>query len=312
MEWHHALQVRVRYLFRLGEKFVDSRAVLTAALISFSVCAFALDQEETFINLTPGQDMLDPANLAQLLRQGDVRAMNNVGLLWAKGYNGKQSYIEALNWWKEAAKRGYTVAMNNIGLMYAKGHGVEQDFKEAFAWWHQAAFLGNAWAMNNVGDLYENGHGVEQNLTMAMTWYQSAAEQGERMAMYNIGALYEAGKGVDRDYAAALTWFRKAAEKGDASAMHSIGAMYAEGRGVGADPVEAHAWYSVAGLRYPPEDAGEAKRNRHDLDELGARLDPEQLARAKDRAAALGALTRPAVPEPQKPLGPGEKATLLQ
>jgi len=88
--------------------------------------------------------------------------------------------------------------------------------------------------------------------------------------------------------------------------------MYAEGRGVGADPLEAHAWYSVAALRYPPEDADEAKRNRRDLDELGARLDPEQLARAKDRAAAIEALTRPAAHEPPKPLGPGEKATLLQ
>jgi len=293
----------------LQEVSLKLRSLIIAAFISLSCAAWAVEQEETFTNLTPGQGMLDPANLAQLLRQGDVRAMNNVGLLWAKGYNGKQSYIEALNWWKEAAKRGYTVAMNNIGLMYADGHGVEQDFKEAFKWWHQAAFLGNAWAMNNVGDLYENGLGVEQNLTMAMTWYQSAAEQGERMAMYNIGLLYEAGKGVDRDDTAALNWFRKAADKGDASAMHSIGAMYAEGRGVGADPVEAHAWYSVADLRYPPEDADEAKINRRDLDEIGARLDPEQLARAKDRAAAIEALTRPAAPEPPKPLGPGEKST---
>lgn len=285
------------------------RSLILAVFLSLSFAAWAVEQEETFTDLTPGQDMLDPANLAQLLRQGDVRAMNNVGLLWAKGYNGKQSYSEALNWWKEAAKRGYTVAMNNIGLMYANGHGVEQDFKEAFKWWHQAAFLGNAWAMNNVGDLYENGFGVERNLTMAMTWYQSAAEQGERMAMYNIGLLYEAGKGVDRDFAAALNWFRKAADKGDASAMHSIGAMYAEGRGVSADPVEAHAWYGVADMRYPPEDADEAKINRRDLDELGARLDAEQLARARNRAAAIEALTRPTAPEPPKPLGPGEKST---
>lgn len=293
----------------LQEVSLKLRSLILSAFLSLSCAAWAVEQEETFTDLTPGQDMLDPANLAQLLRQGDVRALNNVGLLWAKGYNGKQSYIDALNWWKEAAKRGYTVAMNNIGLMYANGHGVAQDFKEAFKWWHQAAFLGNAWAMNNVGDLYENGLGVEQNLMMAMTWYQSAAEQGERMAMYNIGLFYEAGKGVDRDYAAALNWFRKAADKGDASAVHSIGAMYAEGRGVGADLVEAHAWYRVADLRYPPEDAGEAKRNRRDLDELGARLDPEQLARAKDRAAAIEALTRPVAPEPLKPLGPGEKAT---
>ncbi|HKQ26176.1 MAG TPA: tetratricopeptide repeat protein [Burkholderiales bacterium] len=285
------------------------RSLVFAVLLSLSCTAWAVEQEETFTDLIPGRDMLDPANLAQLLRQGDVRAMNNVGLLWAKGYNGKQSYAEAFNWWKEAAMRGYPVAMNNIGLLYAKGNGVEQDYKKAFEWWHQAAFLGNAWAMNNVGDLYEKGLGVEQSLIMALTWYLSGAQQGDRMAMYNLGLLYEAGKGVDQDYAAALNWFRKAADKGDGSSMHRIGAMYAEGRGVIADPVEAHAWYSVADLRFPPEDADEAKQNRRDLDELGTRLDAEQLARAKERAAAIDALTRPAAPEPMKPLGPGRKST---
>lgn len=288
---------------------MNLRSLVLVALLSLSCAAWAVEQEETFTDLTPGQDMLDPANLAQLLRQGDVRAMNNVGLLWAKGYNGKQSYVEAFNWWKEAAMRGYPVAMNNIGLLYAKGNGVEQDYKKAFEWWHQAAFLGNAWAMNNVGDLYEKGLGVEQSLIMAVTWYLSGAQQGDRMAMYNLGLLYEAGKGVDRDYAAALNWFRKAADKGDGSSMHRIGAMYAEGRGVSADPVEAHAWYSVADLRFPPEDADEAKQNRRDLEELGARLDAEQLARARDRAAAIEVLTRPAAREPAKPLGPGRKST---
>jgi hypothetical protein len=144
---------------------------------------------------------------------------------------------------------------------------------------------------------------------MAMTWYQSAAAQGEPMAMYNIGVLYEAGAGVTRDDAEALDWFRKSAGRGYASAMHSIGKMYVEGRAVGADPVEALAWYSVANLRYPPEDAGEAKSNRKDIDELTLRLDAGQLARAKERAAAIDVLTQPAKPEPPKPLQPGEKST---
>jgi TPR repeat protein len=285
------------------------RIFVLFAFLWCSGAALAYEQEETFTDLTPGKDMLDPARLSALLRENDVRAMNNIALLWAKGYDGKQSFEEALKWWKEAAKRGYTVAMNNIGLLYANGHGVKQDYNEAFNWWHQSAFLGNAWAMNSVGDLYENGLGTQRNLQMAMTWYQSAAVQGEPMAMYNIGVLYEAGGGVTRDDAEAMAWFRKSAERGYASAMHSIGKMYAEGRAVGADPVEALAWYSVADLRYPPEDAGEARSNRKDIAELSVRLDAGQLARAKDRAAAIDVLTQPAKPEPPKPLQPGEKST---
>lgn len=285
------------------------RFLVLSVFLFCSGAVFAFDQEETFTDLTPGRDMLDPARLSELLRQNDIRAMNNIALLWAKGYDGKQSFEEALKWWKEAAKRGYTVAMNNIGLLYANGYGVPQDYTEAFNWWHQSAFLGNAWAMNSVGDLYENGLGTPRNLLMAMTWYQSAAEQGEPMAMYNIGVLYEAGGGVTRDDAEALAWFRKSAGRGYASAMHSIGKMYADGRSVGTDPVEALAWYSVADLRYPPEDAGEAKSNRKDIEGLTARLDAEQLARAKERAAAIDVLTQPVMPEPPKPLLPGEKST---
>ncbi len=285
------------------------RILVLSVFLSCSGAVLAFNQEETFTDLTPGKDMLDPATLSELLRDNDVRAMNNIALLWAKGYDGKQSFAEALKWWKEAAKRGYTVAMNNIGLLYANGHGVPQDYTEAFNWWHQSAFLGNAWAMNSVGDLYEKGLGTPRNLLMAMTWYQSAAEQGEPMAMYNIGVLYEAGSGVTRDEAEALAWFRKSAGCGYASAMHSIGKMYAEGRAAATDPVEALAWFSVADLRYPPEDAAEAKSNRKDIEELAARLDAGQLARAKVRAAAIDVVTQTPKPEPPKPMLPGEKST---
>ncbi len=288
---------------------MNLRFLVLSAILLGATPVLGFEQEETFTDLTPGKDMLDPARLSDLLTRNDVRAMNNIALLWAKGFDGKQSYEEALKWWKEAARRGYTVAMNNIGLAYANGHGVTQDYNEAFNWWHQSAFLGNAWAMNSVGDLYENGLGTPRNLQMAMTWYQSAADQGEPMGMYNVGLLYEAGASVKRDDAEALAWFRKSAQRGYASAMHSIGKMYAEGRAVEADAVEALAWLSVADLRYPPEDAAEAKANRNDIAALSARLDAGQLARVKDRAAAIDVLTTPPKPEPPKRLQPGEKST---
>jgi TPR repeat protein len=285
------------------------RVLVLSVFLLCTGSALAFEQEETFTDLTPGKDMLDPARLSELLNRNDVRAMNNIALLWAKGYDGRQSYAEALKWWKEAARRGYTVAMNNIGLAYANGDGVQQDYAEAFNWWHQSAFLGNAWAMNNIGDLYENGLGIRRNLMMAMTWYQSAAAQGEPMAMYNIGVMYESGNGVARDDSEALAWFRKSAGRGYASAIHSIGAMYAEGRAVEANQVEALAWYSVADLRYSPEDAAEAKSNREDIDEVTGDLDAGQVARAKERAAAIEIITRPPKVEPAKPLRPGEKST---
>lgn len=96
---------------------MNTRIFLLAVLLSCSGPLHAFEQEETYTDLIPGKDMLDPARLSELLRENDVRAMNNIALLWAKGHEGKQSFDEALKWWKEAARRGYTVAMNNIGLL---------------------------------------------------------------------------------------------------------------------------------------------------------------------------------------------------
>ncbi|HUF22103.1 MAG TPA: hypothetical protein VMP00_15280, partial [Burkholderiales bacterium] len=90
-----------------------------AVLLAASVPGWAIEQEETFTDLVPGMDQLDPALLSELVSKNNIRAINNVGLLWAKGFGGRQSYQEALRWWREAANRGYTVSMNNIGLLYA-------------------------------------------------------------------------------------------------------------------------------------------------------------------------------------------------
>ncbi|MEX0959802.1 MAG: tetratricopeptide repeat protein [Burkholderiales bacterium] len=286
-----------------------SNALAFAILLAASLPAPAIEQEETFTGIAPDEGQLDPALLAELVRKGDIRAINNVGLLWAQGYQGRQSYQEALRWWREAADRGYTVSMNNIGLLYAHGHGVEQDMQQAFEWWHQSAFLGNAWAMNSVGDCYENGDGVQQDLVMAMTWYRSAAEHGDRMAMFNIGAMIEHGKGVPQDYADALSWYRKSAQAGDASAMRAIARFHHEGLGVSVDLVEAYAWHGVAELRFPPEEATEAEANRRELQALAVQLSPEQIERGKTRIEELETLTRPPEPEPGKPPGAGEVRT---
>jgi len=264
-------------------------------------------QEETFTDLTPGRGMLDPGNLANLVQRGDVRAMNNVGLLWAKGFDGKQSYEEALRWWNEAARRGYTVAMNNLGLAYANGHGVEPDIKQAFDWWLKSAFGGNAWAMNAIGDCYETGQGVERDYVIAMTWYQTAAQAGDALAHYNIGALYEAGYGVERDYAEALMWYRVAARLGDAASMQAVGRFYSDGLGVEVDLVEAYAWHQVAALRFKPQEVKDAELNKEQAARVAAMLSPSQLEQAAERLTELELQTRP--PEPEKPLEPGETRT---
>lgn len=270
------------------ENDVISRAILMAALLG--AAAALAQQDQIFTDIKPGDVSVDPANLISGADMGDVRAINNLGLLWARGIGvPAPNFDEALRWWKEAAKRGYTVSMNNIGLLYANGHGVQQSYEEAYKWWELSAEGGDAWAMNSLGDLYENGHGVPQSYTEAFGWYQRAADGGDALAMYNLGHFHEEGLAGAQDARAAMTWYERAADQGVALAMHKLGRMIAGGRGVPADPAEGHAWMSVAANYFTGEDADEAADNRRALAALTPNLSALQVERSREIAANLEA-----------------------
>ena len=172
------------------------RHLLPFALLVVSLNGVAAGQEETFVEPQAGADYVDPHKLSQLANRNDPKALNNIGWLWARGQGGvQQNFKEAMLWWKQAAKHGYTPAMNNVGLLYAQGNGVKQDYEEAFKWWMRAAERGDAWAMNAVGDLYENGQGVPRNYELALSWYKEAAREGDAMGLWNVGHLMDAGLG---------------------------------------------------------------------------------------------------------------------
>jgi TPR repeat protein len=291
------------------EALVISKLVAFCALVSLTAPLLA-EQEETFTEITPGLEAADPNKLVPLAEKGDPRAMNNLGLLWARGVGvPAPDFQEALRWWKGAAKRGYPLAMNNIGLLYANGQGVKQDYKEAFKWWEMSSEQGNAWAMNSIGDLYENGQGVERSYAEAMDWYQRAAEAGDGLAMYNIGALYENGRGVPPNFKTAMDWYERSADKGIATAMLSLGKLLSEGRGVPVDPAEAHAWFSVAAGYFTAEDKDEAGENAKLLSALTPTLSEKQMERAREIVHNLQ--VRIEERRRAKPLkaGPGESET---
>jgi hypothetical protein len=270
----------------------------------------AAQEDETFVEIKPGDISADPANLIRGAEQGDVRALNNLGLLWARGVGVPAAdFKEAMRWWKEAAKRGYSLSMNNLGLLYANGHGVKQDYAKALEWWEMSAEHGDAWAMNSIGDLYENGLGVERDYGQARDWYERAAQGGDGLAMYNLASMYENGRGVDPDLQRAITWYQLSADKGVGVAMSNLGKMIGAGKGVPADPAEGYAWLTLASSYFSPEDQTESAENAKDLAALAPTLDAQQLARAQEIAK-----NRRVVIEERrkaKPLkaGPGEDET---
>jgi len=271
---------------------VKSALLIVALLTAFPVAAQEArpNEDETFTEVKPGDISTDPENLMEGARRGDVRAINNLGLLWARGIGVEApNFEEAMRWWKEAAKRGYTLSMNNLGLLFANGHGVEQDYEEALKWWEMSAENGDAWAMNSIGDLYENGHGVKQSYADAHQWYERAAEGGDGLGMYNLGNFYENGLGVQPDLKRARDWYERSADKGIAISMHRLGVMTSEGRGVPADLAEGMAWLTVAGQYFGAEDAEDAAGNQRARDGLAGKLSAQQSARVKEIVSNLQA-----------------------
>lgn len=82
-------------------------------------------------------------DLRSLAEHGDPVAQNTVDLKYYAGLGVKQSYAEAVKWYRKAAEQGDADAQFLLGVMYHEGHGVERSDAEAAKWWRRAAEQGD-------------------------------------------------------------------------------------------------------------------------------------------------------------------------
>ncbi|HVJ41720.1 MAG TPA: tetratricopeptide repeat protein [Dongiaceae bacterium] len=127
-------------------------------------------------------------------------------------------YADAYKGFEKLASNGDLNAMNNLGLMLVNGQGTTVNYGAAADWFEKAANQGHLSAINNLGTLYELGHGRQQNYQMAAQYYRLAADRGMGDAQFNLAALYEQGHGVAKDPMQAYIWYGLAARSGDADA----------------------------------------------------------------------------------------------
>jgi localization factor PodJL len=203
---------------------------------------------------------------------------------------------------RSAAAKGDPAAEYEIAQRYAEGRGVPQNLAEAADWFDRAAAQGSVPAQFRLGSFYEKGFGVKKDLDAARRLYSAAAEAGNAKAMHNLAVLYAEGVDGKPDYLNAAKWFRKAADYGLSDSQYNLGILY--GRGIGMEPnlPEAYKWFTLAARDGDKESA--AKR-----DEVGARLDAQSLAAAKQAAQAWTALEQPqAAIQPPVPLGGWDNA----
>lgn len=107
------------------------------------------------------------------------------------------------------------------GLLFYKGIGVDKDFKKAVQWFKQAAKKGHSGAQYNLGIMSYLGQGMTKDFAQAAHWFQKAGEQDHASAQYNLGFLYYEGKGVTKDDLQAFMWIDRSANLGDEKAVRA-------------------------------------------------------------------------------------------
>ena len=99
-------------------------------------------------------------------------------------------YPKALSILRPLAEQGDARAQNKLGFMFAEGQGgVSQDFAEALKWYLKAAEQGDAGAQYYLGAIHTSGQGVPQNYVEAHMWYNLAAAQGHKVAGNTLDLL---------------------------------------------------------------------------------------------------------------------------
>ena len=195
--------------------------------------------------------------------QGDVRAQNKLGMLYAEGRGVDEDHAEAVKWFRKAAEQGFAAAQFNMGFCYENGRGVYKDLTEAVKWYRKAAAQGHSKAREYLSFL-ENVFAAEKgdteaqykvgnyyfsrnNFSEAAEWYRKAAEQGHSKARTRLGDCYY-NKGeyfYNRGYySEAVDWYRRAAELEHSGAEFKLGLCYETGRGVARDYYLAVKWYA--------------------------------------------------------------------
>ena len=145
---------------------------------------------------------------------------------------------------------------------------------------------GDAEAQDKLGFYYGRGALVKQDYDESARWFRKAAEQGHAPGQLHLALAYAKNKGVPRDPQEALKWMRKSVDQAYAPALYAFGFWYASGQIVAMDVVEAHKWYSLA-LAQGETSAKAALSN------LEKELSAEQIATAKERAAAFKPIKKP-------------------
>jgi uncharacterized protein len=164
----------------------------------------------------------------QSATNGDVQAMNKVGVFYKEAIGTVANKTKAIYWLNKACDNGFAKAYYNLGSIYKDAEGVEQDFSKAFEYFSKGTTAKDPLSIYAKGYLLYKGFGCVQNYQQAAQHFLQAANAGKSTAMYYLGLSYRNGYGVVKNTDTAKLWLQKALAKGEIMAMQELGSTQPE------------------------------------------------------------------------------------
>ena len=146
----------------MNHKFL-SLAIVSTSLITLSLTAKSAETNST--------------NFFGALISTNVRNSEDQFLLgrsYARGEGVPQSYEKAGEWYLRAADQGNLKAMNNLGILFLEGKGTTKDESQALNWFKKAAEGGDSHSMFLYGRMLLESNGSSKNESVGMKWIKSA------------------------------------------------------------------------------------------------------------------------------------------
>ncbi|GAB6012717.1 T9SS type A sorting domain-containing protein [Viscerimonas tarda] len=109
---------------------------------------------------------------------GYARANYNIGLMYKYGHGVEQDLTKAMEYIEKSPGNDYVT-----GYAHYKGMGKKQSYTEAVKYFKQGAEAGDAGSMYMLGLCYFKGRGVERNIELGKYWFEQAADGGVTRAI---------------------------------------------------------------------------------------------------------------------------------
>ncbi|MFJ2976726.1 tetratricopeptide repeat protein [Kluyvera sp. NPDC087067] len=205
--------------------------IINKRIALFLIFLFLLYGLSKWIGTWDNKLLQKRSNLQMAAEQGDMRAQNDLGLIYEVGNEIEVDYNKSFYWYKKSAEQEFAPALYNLGRYYENGIGVNKDPRVAREYYSRSARQGFALAQVNLGKLLLDGKGGDIDYNQAHELFKKAAEVGSSVAMYDLGYMYENGLGIPKDDTTAAEWYIKAADRGSWKARNSLALYYAQGLG---------------------------------------------------------------------------------